>query len=149
VGSHPITPESLGSIDEGTGDVHLHKSPIATERNQDSSLPADLIVPSAELNFELIWPDSESLFQTIMSVDVMTQHSLPVGTLPFGIPLAVDPSISIPSSSGSQLESIGDIPSGSNQRAVQDVSKMVSSIVSWNCPFSMARLFLHKFSLPV
>jgi hypothetical protein len=135
--SHPITPESLDSTDELSPGGQAHYSspveeryPLASGSTPASATP-DLLMPSSELNFELIWQESEDLFQTIMSGDLTTQHIFPVGTFPFDTTSPLDPSISIPSpSTSSRVESIAAIPSGGNQRAVQDVSKMISSLVS-------------------
>jgi hypothetical protein len=85
---------------------------------------------STDLNFELIWPDSEDLFQTIMSTELMiATRPSNNGEFSFDSPLAIDPALSTSSPFSDQVESVQTIPSGSNQRAVQDVSKMISSLV--------------------
>jgi hypothetical protein len=88
--------------------------------------------PEAELDFELIWPDSEDLFQNIMSSDAVNQWQLPLATFPFPAEncAASNSSFGSPSSFDDRVPSIGAIPSGGNHQAVQDVSKMITSLVS-------------------
>jgi hypothetical protein len=88
--------------------------------------------PAAELDFELIWPDSEDLFQTIMSSDAVNQWQIPLGTLPFPADdhLASNNSFGSPCSFDDRVPSIGAIPSGGNHQAVHNVSKMITSLVS-------------------
>lgn len=86
----------------------------------------------AELDFDLIWPDSEDLFQTIMSTDSVNQWQMPLGALPFSVsasPAPSDVAFGTPSSFDERPSSIGIIPSGGNSQAVQDVSKMISNLV--------------------
>ena len=86
---------------------------------------------SIDLDFELIWPDSEDLLQTLMSTDATNQWQMPLGTLPFSaIPSPNDITLDTPASFDERPSSIGAIPFGANQKAVQDVSKMVSNAVS-------------------
>jgi hypothetical protein len=90
------------------------------------------ITPPAELDFDLIWPDSENLFQTIMSSDTVSQWQVPLGSLLF--PAADQPvcnnSFGSPSSFDDRVPSIDAIPSGGNHQAVHNVSKMITSLVS-------------------
>lgn len=88
--------------------------------------------PTADLDFELIWPDSEDLFQTIMSSDAVNHWQIPLGTLPFPAEnyAASNSSFGSPSSFDDRVASIGTIPSGGNHQAVQNVSKMITSLVS-------------------
>ena len=127
--SHPITPESLGSIENATSHGQVSSSPRAEaeEWHQDPAAIPDLSAQSGELNLDLIWPDSEDLFQTIMSVDSTRQHPVAAMTFPFDI--VPQPSIGPSISSGSLADPISAIPSGGNQRAVQDLSKMISALV--------------------
>ena len=84
----------------------------------------------AELDFDLIWPDSEDLFQTIMSTEKANQWEIPLGTLPFSVsPDTSNIPFETPSSFDERPSSIGTIPSGGNSQAVQDVSKMISNLV--------------------
>jgi hypothetical protein len=114
---------------------------LASAGTQDQALPewqsattAGLqhVTPPAELDLELIWPDSEDLFQTITSSDATNQWQIPLGTLPFppeSYPTS-NVSFGTPSSFDDRAPSIGAIPSGGNHQAVHDVSNMVASLVS-------------------
>ena len=94
------------------------------------------IALSADLDFELIWPDTEDLFHTIMSSD--TSWQMPLATLPFppgmtGTGAAQPDSVATydtPSSFDDRASSVGSIPTGGSHQAVHDVSQMVTSLVS-------------------
>jgi hypothetical protein len=74
-----------------------------------------------ELGFELIWPDSEYLFQTIMSPNTLAFPSdAPPSELSVGTPS---------STFDERVPSIDAIPSGGNHKAVHDVSQMIASWV--------------------
>jgi hypothetical protein len=133
--SLPTTPESL-DIEQVSGNGGVHFSSTNERQHQQSSACAsssvadiNMIVPSSDLNFDLIWPDSESLLQTIFSADLTTQQPLSAGTFPFET-YSILTASSIPNSFSSRGEAIESIPSGGNHRAVHDVSKMISSHVS-------------------
>jgi hypothetical protein len=79
--------------------------------------------PLSELGFELMWPDSEYLFQTIMSPNPLAFQSEPTPLSEF--------SVGTPSSAfDERVPSIDSIPSGGNHKAVHDVSQMVARWVS-------------------
>jgi hypothetical protein len=132
----PITPESLNSIDEAhdlSADRGTHANNGAhneEQRHEEVPVPTpDLI---SDLNFELIWPDSEDLFQTIMATEF---PNVQVGAYSFespSTPIALDPSLASLPNPNSRVESISvqTIPTGGNQRAVDDVSRMISTMVS-------------------
>lgn len=135
----PATPESIRSS------IELNESTVASAVNgsdephsNTTSLSTPPIPPpsagqsqSLDLDFDLIWPDSEDLFQTIMSTDSASQWQMPLGSLPFSAsPSTTDVPFGTPSSFDERPHSIGAIPSGGNHQAVQDVSKMVASLVS-------------------
>lgn len=85
---------------------------------------------SADLDFDLIWPDAEDLLQTLMSTDSVNQWQMPLGTLPFSAtPSTSEVTFGTPGSFEERPPSIGAIPTGGNHQAVQDVSKMVSNLV--------------------
>ncbi len=114
------------SVDDGTPDhAWVEQQPAASRNMHDIS-------SSAEVDFNLIWPDSEFLFQTIMSSDAANQWQMPLGTLPFlpGLHQTGNANFGSPSSFDDRGPSIGAIPSGGSHRAVHDVSKMVTSLVS-------------------
>ncbi|KAJ9610238.1 hypothetical protein H2200_005015 [Cladophialophora chaetospira] len=129
----PVTPESMRSND--WADAFPLVAPTALDF---PSAPLLEPVPQAsttqltsglDLDFELIWPDSEDLLQTLLSTDATNQF--PLGTLPFSAPSSSsDMTYDTPSSFDERPSSIGAIPFGANQQAVQDVSKMVSNASS-------------------
>lgn len=87
---------------------------------------------AADIDFSLIWPDSENLFQSIMSTGTTDQWQMPLGTLPFP-PVVQDVStmnFGSPNSFDDRSSSIGTIPSGGSHQAVRDVTEMVTSSVS-------------------
>jgi hypothetical protein len=87
---------------------------------------------AADLDFALIWPDSESLFQSLMSSDTTDQWEMPLGTLPFP-PVVQDintMNFGSPSSFDDRSSSVGTIPSGEGHQAVRDVTEMITSSVS-------------------
>lgn len=86
---------------------------------------------ASDLDFALIWPDSENLFQSIMSSDTSDQWQIPLGSLPIP-PVVQDVSgvnFGSPNSFDDRASSIGTIPSGGSHQAVRDVSDMVTSSV--------------------
>lgn len=86
----------------------------------------------SDVDFDLIWPDSEELFQSIMATDVSDQWQMLSGTLPFPL-VAHDtpgPLFRSPVSFDDRGSSVGDIPNGSGHRAVHDVTELVASSVS-------------------
>ena len=108
------------------------QDPAPPKRQLAATTGLPQVTPTAELDFELIWPDSEDLFQTIMSSDAVNHWQVPLGTLPFPAEnyAASNSSFGSPSSFDDRVPSIGTIPSGGNHQAVQDVSKMITSLVS-------------------
>ncbi|KFZ11995.1 hypothetical protein V502_07302 [Pseudogymnoascus sp. VKM F-4520 (FW-2644)] len=107
------------------------------QQSMNSDVPDMLQAP--EIGCDLIWPDSETLFQTIMSMDTANQWQMPLGTLPFlpGVqPAGSDicdnqsNNFKSPDSFDDRGPAISAIPSGGSHRAVHDVSKMVSNLSS-------------------
>ncbi|KAK2790773.1 hypothetical protein FQN53_008596 [Emmonsiellopsis sp. PD_33] len=91
-----------------------------------------IIIPNddrVELDFSLVWPDSEDLYQTIISSDAANQWQVPLGTLP--LPSNPHKSNSMnfesPSSFDDRRSPIGAIPCGGSHQAVQDVTEMVAT----------------------
>ncbi|ESZ95895.1 hypothetical protein SBOR_3708 [Sclerotinia borealis F-4128] len=79
---------------------------------------------TADIDFELIWPDSEDLFETLMSSDPTNSWQIPIGTLP--IPITTRSHINngcfgIPGPSH-EKGSIGSIPSSTVTAAVEATS---------------------------
>ncbi|PQE24635.1 C2H2 type zinc finger domain protein [Rutstroemia sp. NJR-2017a WRK4] len=85
---------------------------------------------SAELDFELIWPDSEDLFETLMSTDPTNQWQMPMGTLPITTRTNLNNSIFGTPGPFHDKSSIGAIPIGESHQAVHNVSEMVTSLSS-------------------
>ncbi|KAJ5787698.1 hypothetical protein N7457_002688 [Penicillium paradoxum] len=84
---------------------------------------------SSELDFALVWPDSENLFHSLMSSDTTDQWQMPLGALPFP-PVVQDMNglgFGSPNSFDDRRSSIGAIPSGGGHQAVRDVTEMVTS----------------------
>jgi len=123
----PITPESMQRVDvNGDSDSTpfagtTGQEQVITER-QTANSGLQLSAPTADLDFELIWPDSEDLFQTIMSPNAFS--------FPSESTLMMDHSLGTPCSFDDRAPSIDAIPSGANHRAVRDVSRMIASWVS-------------------
>lgn len=119
--------ETAPSINDGTQDQ------LWVEQQSAVSMRIEDMTPSAEVDFDLIWPDSEVLFQTIMSSDTANQWQMPLGTLPFppSMHQSSNGTFGTTDSFHDRGSSIGAIPSGGSHRAVHDVSKMVTSLVSF------------------
>jgi hypothetical protein len=119
---------------------------------QSMNLDVPNMLQAPEIGFDLIWPDSEALFQTIMSMDTANQWQMPLGTLPFlpGVQQAGSDScennsnkFKSPDSFDDRGPAISAIPSGGSHRAVHDVSKMVSNLVSLQMP-GVSRCITHN-----
>lgn len=132
----PVTPESIDSASLHLDNDSVH--PRAADHGQrllnDASPlendPPPIPQVAADLDFDLIWPDSENLFQTIICPDITDQWQLPLGTLPFSAsPGPSEIAFGTPRSFDERPSSIGMIPSGGNTQAVHDVSKMISNLV--------------------
>ena len=125
--------DSLTSWDRSSASTTDPASTEATSRSWDetpSGQQAGMSVTS-DLDFALIWPDSENLLQSLMSSDTTDQWQMPLGTLPFP-PVVQDVSgmsFGSPSSFDDHSSSVGAIPSGGGHQAVQDVTEMVTSSV--------------------
>lgn len=129
----PVTPESLSTAEV---DAENHASPYVTvsAQVQDQSQMNGNFQQnstSTELGFELMWPDSEYLFQTIMSPNTL---AFPSDAPPSEF------SVGTPSSTfDERVPSIDSIPSGGNHKAVHDVSKMIASWVRASSNFANER----------
>lgn len=108
------------------------QSTSATSQSWDEAPGDPGMHVASELDFALIWPDSENLFQSLMSSDTTDQWQMPLGTLPFP-PVVQDVngmSFGSPISFDDRSSSIGALPMGGGHQAVQDVTEMVTSSVS-------------------
>ncbi|KAJ5648534.1 hypothetical protein N7490_004906 [Penicillium lividum] len=82
-----------------------------------------------DMDFALVWPDSENLFHSLMSSDATDQWQIPLGTLPFP-PVVQDINginFGSPNSFDDRSSSVGSIPSGGGHQAVRDVTDMITS----------------------
>ncbi|KAF2719503.1 C2H2 type zinc finger domain protein [Polychaeton citri CBS 116435] len=89
--------------------------------------------PLSDLDLNLIWPDSQDLFQSIISADKNGTWQLPLGTLPFpsDTQYAEVPSVNMgPTSAPSHATSDRPSRHGDNHQAVRGVSNMVTNISS-------------------
>jgi len=113
----PATPDSLYNSDTGDNNSpSLAGGPTLDQGHNDRDIAAATtiqnMIPLSDLDFELIWPDSEDLPQTIMSSDVSNQWQLPLGTLSFPPESYLSRNVSIgsPSSFDDRPPSISVIP---------------------------------------
>lgn len=107
--------------------------PASTTWETSQSTQQSTLHAASDLDFSLIWPDSENLFQSIMSTGTTDQWQMPLGTLPFP-PVVQDVNTmnyGSPNSFDDRSSSIGTIPSGGSHQAVRDVTEMVTSSVSF------------------
>ncbi|OJJ86764.1 C2H2 type zinc finger domain protein [Aspergillus glaucus CBS 516.65] len=103
--------------------------PASTTWETSQSTQQSNLHAASDLDFSLIWPDSENLFQSIMSTGTTDQWQMPLGTLPFP-PVVQDVNtmnFGSPNSFDDRSSSIGTIPSGGSHQAVHDVTEMVTS----------------------
>ncbi|KAF7886179.1 hypothetical protein EAF00_010282 [Botryotinia globosa] len=113
------------------------ETPITQQGNMEDRDAGHSIIgntPSSteDLDFELIWPDSEDLFETLMSSDPTNSWQMPIGMLP--VPITTrsrinNGSFGIPGPF-QEKGSIGSIPVGESHQAVHNVSEMVTSLSS-------------------
>lgn len=91
--------------------------------------------PSAELDFDLMWPDSEDLFETLLATETTNQWQMPLTTLPISSRslYTSNTDFGTPNSFREQAPSIDPIPSGESHKAVHNVSNMVTNLVSCSC----------------
>ncbi|KAJ5194257.1 hypothetical protein N7491_001593 [Penicillium cf. griseofulvum] len=124
--------DSLASWDTSSASTAEPASTSATSHSWDESHPgnhAGMHNIASELDFALVWPDSENLFQSLMSTDTTYQWQMPLGTLPFS-PIVQDTNsmnFVSPNSFDDRRSSVGTIPSGGGHQAVRDVTEMVTS----------------------
>ena len=122
-----MTPESLSTAEAGvdsrpspymTAPAQEHPTLLPRQAPASSNGTIPQATPLSDLGFELMWPDSEYLFQTIMSPNPLTFPSEPAPPSEL--------SVGTPSSTfDERVPSIDSIPSGGNHKAVHDVSQMV------------------------
>ncbi|KAJ5824983.1 hypothetical protein N7447_007323 [Penicillium robsamsonii] len=133
--SQPTCLASLASWDTSSASTADLASNSATTHSWDESHPEDhgsMHNAALEVDFALVWPDSENLFQSLMSSDTTDQWQIPLGTLPFS-PIVQDingMNFGSPNLFDDRRTSVGAIPSGGGHQAVRDVTEMVTSLSS-------------------
>lgn len=97
---------------------------------QAETIALEQLHDPADGDLQLIWPDSEDLFQSIMSTDVTNQWPMPLNLLPFS-PLSDDmhfgnkePIMSFDERSGI-ASTLSPTEGIEGPRAVQDVTQMI------------------------
>lgn len=127
--------DSMASWDSSSASPVDPALTAATSQSWDEPHPgqhAGIHNVASELDFALIWPDSENLLQSLMSSDTTDQWQMPLGTLPFP-PVVQDVNsrnFESPNSFDDCSSSVGTIPSGGGHQAVRNVTEMVTSSVS-------------------
>lgn len=119
------SPGSAGHLCVGS-DTAAHSSPtsgsVADQGEKDEIPNAPL---SADIDFDLIWPDSEALLENIISLESTNQWQPSLGALP----LSLDASFFGDNHFHDKASSIGIIPIGESHQAVHNVSEMVTKQV--------------------
>jgi hypothetical protein len=129
----PPSVDSLASWDTNSASTADPASTSATSQSWDEATSGhEMNHVASDLDFALVWPDSENLFQSLMSSNTTDHWQMPLGTLPFP-PVVQDingMNFGSPSSFDDRSSSVGTIPSGGGHQAVRDVTEMVTSSVS-------------------
>lgn len=131
--STTTTPSAFSAVDEEP----RHGSVEITDRILDQiwNQPQSVVSTATESEFGLIWPDTEDLFQSIMSSESTNAWQMPLGTLPFVGDLDQINNAMFGQSNTTMYETRSALdpmpaqPSLESHRAVQDVSQMVTSLV--------------------
>jgi hypothetical protein len=121
---------------ESPRSLHSLSDQLSIAGDQNSVNGSNLVQmqpPSADLDFDLMWPDSEDLFETLMATEMNTQWQMPLTTLPISSRSLYTSNATFGTSSSfqEQAHSIGHIPSGESHQAVHNVSNMVTTLVSY------------------
>ncbi|KAJ5267633.1 hypothetical protein N7478_010441 [Penicillium angulare] len=134
--AHPsVSLDSMASWESSSASIGGPASTTATSQSwdeQQSEHQQSMHNVASDLDFALVWPDSEDLFQSLMASDNPDQWQIPLGTLPFP-PVVQDinglngMNFGSPNSFDDRSSSVGAIPSGGGHQAVRDVTEMVTS----------------------
>lgn len=107
---------------------------IAGDQNSiaGSAVTRTMQPPSADLDFDLMWPDSEDLFETLMATETTNQWQMPLTTLPISSKslYTSNNAFASPNAFREQEPGVGQIPSGESHKAVHNVSNMVTTVSS-------------------
>jgi hypothetical protein len=101
---------------------------------QNTPVESVINVPqSPDLNFDLIWPDPEDLFETLMASENTNQWQMPFTTFPIASQVLRDNDYTTEANFHDKRPSISSIPNGESHRVVHNVSEMVTTLVSEIC----------------
>jgi hypothetical protein len=125
------------SVSESAMSTMGEESPASVQdmMQQQQQQQQQHISPTADLDFDLMWPDAEDLFETLLATETTTttQWQMPLTTLPISSrTLSHSPPnlFDHPHAFGDRVTPIiSPIPSGESHKAVHNVSEMVSSLV--------------------
>jgi len=84
---------------------------------------------SADLDFDLMWPDSEDLFETLMAPDPTNPWQIPQNNAYSPPPQSIF-NFGTPASIIDKGSPMSSVSSGESHRAVHNVSEMVTNLVS-------------------
>lgn len=84
---------------------------------------------SADLDFDLMWPDTEDLFETLMAPDPTNPLQIPYSNS-YPSPSQSGFSFGTPASIIDKASPMSSVCSGESHRAVHNVSEMVTNLVS-------------------
>lgn len=98
------------------------------ESNQS---PIQSTLPAVELDFDLMWPDAEDLFETLLATEASNSWQMPLTTLPMssGPMYSSNYMFEQQGAFGDKPSPVSPVPSGESHKAVHNVSEMVSSLV--------------------
>lgn len=124
-------PSPLSSI-EGTAPLESN-APERSWENQaeQTNSTAREGTQSAYLDFDLIWPDSEHLFESLMALDTTTPSQLALATPSIGdFSKGLSNTVAPEKASSNILQSNGASLIGESHQPVHNVSEMVTALVS-------------------
>jgi hypothetical protein len=128
----PSSSGQLGAPDNGSAVTRgTETNPSAPVRCAHGPVELHNSALSTDMDFDLIWPDSEELLENLVSLDSSAQWQSTLGALPisFGGNGMGNNTFESSNSFHDKASSIGIIPSGESHQAVHNVSEMVTSLV--------------------
>lgn len=131
---NPTSPFGLGTVDGKLPAPNRAQNHFTSYGEQNTPVESVLNVPqSPDLNFDLIWPDSEDLFETLMASENTNQWQMPLTTLPITSQVLRENNYMTEANVHDKRPSISSIPNGESHRVVHNVSEMVTTLVSEIC----------------
>jgi hypothetical protein len=143
----PSSSGQLGAPDNGSAAIRgTETNPSAPVQCAHGPVEPHNSALSTDMDFDLIWPDSEELLENLASLDSSAQWQSTLGALPISIGGNEMGNNTFESSNffHDKASSICVIPSGESHQAVHNVSEMVTSLVSLT---PIDRNFTYKTSL--